>query len=59
MNAQTILSHGIQYVKNGDTTFSHTGEADFKEKNPEVIKLTSGVTNSRPRTKASQNNSYT
>ena len=59
MNAQIILSHGIQYVKNGDTTFSHTGVQDFKDANPEIVKTEPKVPNPRPRSKASLNNSIT
>lgn len=59
MNAQQIVDRGVQVVKNNDTSFSHTGLRDFKEASPEIIKMEPKAPTSRPRTRASQNNSYT
>lgn len=59
MRAQEILSRGIQQIESKDKTFSHTGALDFKEEQPEILKIGPKGPYSRPRTKASQNNSYT
>lgn len=59
MRAQEILNRGIQETVYKDETFSYTGIRDFKEEKPEILKLGPKGPNSRPRTKASQNNSYT
>jgi hypothetical protein len=59
MNAQQILSRGIQETRFKDETFSQTGVRDFGEQKSEVVKLGPKGPNQRPRTKASQNNSYT
>jgi hypothetical protein len=59
MRAQEIINRGIATTKNDDKTYSHTGKADFQEEAPEIYRTTPKGPNSRPRTKASQNNSYT
>jgi hypothetical protein len=59
MRAQEILSRGIDLRKNQDKTMSYTGLPDFKEEQPEFVKMEPKGPNSRPRSRASQNNSYT
>jgi hypothetical protein len=59
MNIQTILGRGIQETRYSDETLSYTGVRDFQEEKPEIVKLGAKGPTSRPRTKASQNNSYT
>lgn len=59
MNIQQILGRGIQETRFKDESFSYTGIRDFKEDAPEILKLGSKAANPRPRTKVSQNNSYT
>jgi hypothetical protein len=59
MNAQQILSRGIQETKYKDESFSYTGIRDFKEDKPEIFRTNPKGPFNRPRTKASQNNSYT
>lgn len=50
----------VQEVKHpNDESFSHTGKSDFSPERPEIISISSGKTTGKPRTKASQNNSYT
>lgn len=59
MRAQEILSHGIELRKNADKSYSHTGKQDFTPEEPEIKTLGPRAPYSRPRTRASQNNSYT
>jgi hypothetical protein len=59
MNVQQILSRGIQETVYKDETFSHTGIRDFTDQKPEILKLGPKGPVSRPRTRVSQNNSYT
>lgn len=59
MKIQQILGQGIQETRFNDESYSYTGTRDFQEDKPEVLKLGPKPANSRPRTKASQNNSYT
>jgi hypothetical protein len=59
MNVKQILGRGIQETVCKDESFSYTGLRDFKEEAPEILKLGPKPGNSRPRTKVSQNNSYT
>lgn len=59
MNVKQILDRGIQETRYKDESFSYTGVRDFKEEAPEILKLGPKGLVSRPRTKVSQNNSYT
>lgn len=59
MNIKQILDRGIQETIYKDESFSYTGTRDFKEEHPEIVKMGAKPPNTRPRTKASQNNSYT
>ena len=59
MHISQILGRGVQETQFKDESFSYTGIRDFKEDKPEVIKQGPKPPNQRPRTKASQNNSYT
>jgi hypothetical protein len=59
MRAQDIVNRGVQETKSKDQTFSYSGRPDFKEENPQILKVEPRAPISRPRTKASQNNSYT
>jgi hypothetical protein len=59
MRAQEILNRGIRETTFKDETLSYTGVRDFQEKQSEVMKLGPKGPIQRPRTKASQNNSYT
>lgn len=59
MNIDQILGRGILQTEFKDSTYSYTGTKDFKESSPEVLKMESKAPTPRPRTKASQNNSYT
>lgn len=59
MRAQDILKRGIQETVYKDETYSYTGVRDFKEEKPEILKLGPKGPNSRLRTTASKNNSYT
>lgn len=59
MRAADIVNRGVTVTKNDDKTFSHTGKPDFTEEAPEIYRTLPKGPNSRPRTKASQNNSYT
>jgi hypothetical protein len=58
MRAKEILDRGVQEVACKDETFSYAGKRDFKEESPTLVKLGPKPANSRLRTKASQNNSY-
>jgi hypothetical protein len=59
MRAQEILNRGIKETRFNDETMSYTGVRDFKEEKPEILKFGPKGPNSRPRPRASQNNSYT
>lgn len=59
MYVKQILDRGIQETRYEDKTLSYTGIRDFKEEQPEILKMGPKAPSSRPRTKASQNNSYT
>lgn len=59
MNVHQILSRGLQETRFKDETLSYTGVRDFKDEKPEIVKLGPKGPATRPRTKASQNNSYT
>jgi hypothetical protein len=59
MNVKQILDRGIQETQYKDESYSYTGLRDFREEKPEILKLGPKPGNSRPRTKVSQNNSYT
>lgn len=59
MNIQQILGRGVQETRFADESLSYTGLRDFEDVKPEVIKQGPKLPNQRPRTKASQNNSYT
>ncbi len=60
MRAIEILKRGVQQIKNNDKTYSHTGRPDFsEEENSDIKKFGPRGPYSRPRTKVSQNNSYT
>jgi hypothetical protein len=59
MNIQQILGRGIQETRYKDESFSYTGVRDFKEDQPEILKMGPKLPNTKPRTKVSQNNSYT
>lgn len=59
MRVQEILGRGIQETSFKDETFSYTGLRDFKEEAPEILKMNPRGPKTRPRSKASQNNSYT
>lgn len=59
MKAAEILSHGIEVRKNNDKSYSHTGKPDFQPEQPEIRTVGGHGPYSRPRTKASANNSYT
>ena len=58
MRAAEIIERGIQRTEFADKTYSHTGQLDFKEEQPEIKVLGPKGPYSRPRTKASLNNSY-
>jgi hypothetical protein len=59
MDIRQLLGRGIQETKFEDKTMSYTGLQDFKEEKPEILKMGPKAPLSRPRTRASQNNSYT
>lgn len=60
MDARTILARGVQEIKHpNDKSFSHNGKSDFVPEEPEVKTFGPRGINTRLRTKASQNNSYT
>lgn len=59
MNVKQILGRGIQETQFKDESFSYTGLRDFKETTPEILKQEPRLPKSRPRPRASQNNSYT
>jgi len=59
MQVRDILGRGIQETQFKDESYSYTGLRDFKEKDPEIVKQGPRVPDPRPRSKASQNNSYT
>ena len=59
MLIKQILGRGIQETRFNDESYSYTGTRDFKEEKPEIQVIGPKVPNSRPRTKVSQNNSYT
>ena len=59
MKAQDILNRGIRETVYKDESYSYTGTRDFKEETPEILKMSPKPIQSRPRTKVSQNNSYT
>jgi len=59
MRAQEILNRGIQKTEYKDKTFSKTGKPDFQPEEPEILTMNPKGPYSRPRTKASTNNSYT
>ena len=59
MRAADIIGRGVQLTEHKDTTYSHTGLQDFKELQPEVKTLGPKLPNPKPRSRASQNNSYT
>jgi hypothetical protein len=59
MNVKQILGRGIQETVYKDESFSYTGLRDFKEEKPEILTLGPKGLVSRPRSKVSQNNSYT
>jgi hypothetical protein len=58
MDIKQILGRGIQETVYKDESYSYTGVRDFKEEAPEILKLGPKGPASRPRSKASQNNSY-
>jgi hypothetical protein len=58
MNVKQILDRGIQETQYKDESYSYTGVRDFKEEKPEILKLGPKGPSNRPRTKSSQNNSY-
>jgi hypothetical protein len=58
MRAQDIVNRGVQLTKNQDKTLSYTGLPDFKEEQPEILKMEPKAPSTRPRTVASKNNSY-
>lgn len=59
MRATEILQRGIQETRFADTTYSHTGVRDFSEEKPEILRINPKGPSQKPRTKVSQNNSYT
>jgi hypothetical protein len=59
MYVKQILDRGIQETRYEDKTLSYTGVRDFKEEQPEILKMGSKTPNPRPRTRASLNNSIT
>lgn len=59
MNIQQILGRGVQETRFKDESFSYTGIRDGQEEKPEILKLGPKGPNPRPRSRASQNNSYT
>lgn len=59
MRAAEILNRGVQTIENKDESYSYTGLRDFKEPQPEIKTYGPKPLNPRPRSKASQNNSYT
>lgn len=59
MRASDILSKGIREIKHEDKTYSYSGKADFKPDAPEIKVFGPKGPIQRPRTRASQNNSYT
>jgi hypothetical protein len=58
MNAREIVNRGVRETVYQDQSFSYTGIRDFKEEKPEILKMGPKPANPRPRSKASQNNSY-
>jgi hypothetical protein len=58
MDIKQILGRGIQETIYKDESYSYTGVRDFKEEAPEILKLGPKGPANRPRSKASQNNSY-
>lgn len=58
MRIQDILGR-VQETRHNDETLSYTGVRDFKDKDPEIVKMDPKSPNLKPRTTASKTNSYT
>lgn len=55
MRIQDILGRGVEEIKSKDKTFSHPTTPE----KPDVLTFNEHPVKHRPRTKASENNSYT